>query len=79
MRDYLMLIDGEMTAGDGNTWIESHNPATLAPLGRVPDASASDVDRAVQAAAEAQLDWARLSVWERAGVLRRLAGGIRDR
>ena len=79
MRDYLMLIDGELTAGDGNAWIESHNPATLAPLGRVPDASASDVDRAVLAAAEAQLDWARLSVWERAGVLRRLAGGIRAR
>lgn len=71
MRDYLMLIDGEMTAGDCSTWIESHNPATLAPLGRVPDASASDVDRAVQVAAEAQLDWARLSVWERAGVLDR--------
>ena len=79
MRDYLMLIAGEMTAGDGGRWIESHNPANLQMLGRVPDATASDCDRAVVAAAEAQRDWSQISVWERAGVLRRLAGAIRAR
>jgi aldehyde dehydrogenase (NAD+)/betaine-aldehyde dehydrogenase len=39
-----MLIDGEMTAGDGGTngqWIESHDPATLEPTGRVPAATAA--------------------------------------
>jgi betaine-aldehyde dehydrogenase len=77
--DYLMLIDGEMTAGNGGVWIDSHDPATLALLGRVPDASAADVEAAVKAAADAQLDWAGISVWERAGVLRRLAGSIRAR
>ncbi len=79
MRDHLMLIDGEMTAGDGNAWIESLNPANLEPLGRVPDATVTDVNRAVAAAHEAQKDWSRISVWERAGVLRRLAGAIRAR
>lgn len=77
--DHLMLIDGEMTAGAGGNWIDSHDPATLALLGRVPDATAADVEAAVKAAGEAQIDWAAISVWERAGVLRRLAGGIRAR
>ncbi len=82
LADGLMLIDGEMTAGDGGTngqWIESHDPATLEPTGRVPAATANDVDRAVKAAAQAQLGWAKKSVWERAAVLRGLAAAIRAR
>lgn len=80
--DGRMLIDGEMTAGDGGAagqWIESHDPATLEPTGRVPAATANDVDRAVKAAAQAQLGWAKKSVWERAAVLRGLAAAIRAR
>ncbi|MFZ9708487.1 MAG: aldehyde dehydrogenase family protein [Steroidobacteraceae bacterium] len=76
------LIDGELTLGQGGAagqWIDSHDPSTLEPLGRVPAASATDVDRAVRAAAQAQADWARRSVFERAGVLRRLAAAIRER
>ena len=77
-----MLIDGEMTIGEGGasgSWIDSHDPATLEPTGRVPAATASDVDRAVRAASAAQRDWAKRSVWERAAVLRALAGAIRAR
>lgn len=78
----MMLIDGELTAGEGGAagqWIESHDPATLAPVGRVPAATAGDVDRAVQAAARAQIAWKGRSVWERAGLLRSLAAAIRAR
>ncbi len=77
-----MLIDGEMTVGEGGAagvWIDSHEPATLEPLGRVPAATARDVDRAVRAAAKAQIDWASRSVWERATALRALASAIRAR
>jgi len=77
-----MLIDGEMTVGAGGAagvWIDSHDPATLEPIGRVPAATASDVDRAVRAAAKAQMDWAARSVWERAAALRALASAIRAR
>jgi len=80
--DGRMLIDGEMTVGDGGAsgqWIESHDPATLEPTGRVPAATATDVDRAVRFAAQAQLAWAKKSVWERAAVLRGLAAAIRAR
>jgi len=82
MLDGRMLIDGEMTVGDGGAsgqWIESHDPATLEPTGRVPAATATDVDRAVRVAAQAQLAWAKKSVWERAAVLRGLAAAIRAR
>lgn len=80
--DGLMLIDGEMTGGEaaaGGQWIESHDPATLEPTGRVPAATAGDVDRAVSAAARAQASWAKKSVWERAQSLRGLAAAIRAR
>lgn len=78
----LHLIEGELTQGEGGAagqWIESHEPATLQPLGRVPAATAADVDRAVRSAAVAQRDWASLSVWERAARLRALAAAIRAR
>lgn len=77
-----MLIDGEMTLGKGGAaglWIDSHDPATLEPIGRVPAATAHDVDRAVRAAAKAQIEWAARSVWERAAALRALASAIRAR
>lgn len=80
--DGLMLIAGAMTAGDGGArdeWISSVNPATGEVIGRVPAATATDVDCAVSAAAQAQRLWAKRSVWERAAALRRLAAGIRQR
>lgn len=76
------LIDGELTLGEGGAadqWIDSHDPATLESLGRVPAASVADVDRAVSAASVAQREWARRSVFERATALRRLAAAIRER
>ncbi|MBM4217457.1 MAG: aldehyde dehydrogenase family protein [Gammaproteobacteria bacterium] len=77
-----MLIDGEMTLGKGGAaglWIDSHDPATVESIGRVPAATAHDVDRAVRAAAKAQIEWAARSVWERATALRALASAIRAR
>ena len=78
----LMLIDGQMTAGDAgerDLWVESVNPATLERTGRVPAATASDVERAVSAAVVAQRAWASRSVWDRAVQLRKLAAAIRER
>jgi acyl-CoA reductase-like NAD-dependent aldehyde dehydrogenase len=72
-----MLIGGELCAA--KPWLESVNPATERPLGRVPAAAAADVDRAVTAAAAAQGDWALRSVWERGAALRKLAAALRDR
>ncbi len=75
----LLLIDGELCAAADGGWLESENPATEQPLGRVACAGVEDVQRAVAAARAAQPAWASRSVWERGALLRGLAAGIRAR
>ena len=77
--DRLMLIDGEMTAGDSGAWISSINPSTERPIGRAPAGSAADVGRAVAAASRAQPGWAALTIWERGAMLRQVAAAFRAR
>lgn len=72
-----MYIGGEFVASESGAWLDTVNPATGEVHGRVPAGTVADVDRAVQAAAQAQRDWAARSVWERAALLRRLADRIR--
>ncbi len=70
-----MLIDGVwVDAEDGNTF-ESVNPATGNPWALIPEATASDVNKAVLAADRAyrQGPWANMSPTERGHCLRRLA------
>jgi acyl-CoA reductase-like NAD-dependent aldehyde dehydrogenase len=71
-RDYLMLIDGEWVGADET--FQCVDPYTTAPWGRVPVATAEDVDRAVRAARRAfdETDWPRRPPQERAAILRRL-------
>lgn len=78
---YQMLIDGAwVDAEDGRTF-ESASPATGESWARVPEATASDVDRAVKAAHAAFTEgpWARATPTERGRHLRRLADLLADR
>lgn len=77
--DRPMLIGGDMVTADSGEWMDSVNPATEEVHGRVPAATVTDVDKAVGAAAAAQLAWAERSVFERGALLRELAGAIRAR
>ena len=75
IQTYKMLIDGVwVDAEDGNTF-ESVNPATGNPWALIPEATASDVNKAVLAADRAyrQGPWANMSPTERGHCLRRLA------
>ena len=74
-----MYIGGEFVASQSGEWMESVNPATAEVHGRVPAATAEDVDLAVQAAKAAQSDWAALHVFERGRLLRELAAAMRAR
>lgn len=74
-----MLIGGEWRAASSGEWITSYSPADESVTGRVPNATAADVDDAVAAAHAAQKAWAAKSVWERGALLRKLAAGIRAR
>ncbi len=77
--DRPMYIGGEFVASDSGEWMDSINPATGEVHGRVPAGTVSDVDRAVKAAAAAQLEWGAKSVWERGVLLRKLADAISAR
>ncbi|EKM0374536.1 aldehyde dehydrogenase [Cronobacter turicensis] len=74
-----MYIDGQFVQWQGETWIDVVNPATEALLSRIPDGTAEDAGRAIDAAARAQENWEALPAIERAGWLRKIAAGIREK
>ena len=74
-----MYIDGQFVVGRGDAWIDVLNPATEALLSRIPDGTADDARRAIEAAERAQPAWEALPAIERAGWLRKIAAGIRQR
>ncbi|WP_184733062.1 aldehyde dehydrogenase [Saccharopolyspora phatthalungensis] len=69
-----MLIAGEPVAAISGKTFESQNPYTARPWAMIPDGGPDDVDAAV-AAARAALDgeWSRMTGFDRAACLRRLA------
>ena len=79
-RDYPMVIDGVPATSGSGRWIEVRSPATRELVGRVPDGTEQDVDRAVAAARTAFRDgrWARMALLQRVAVMNRL-GDLLDR
>ncbi len=73
---YKMLIGGELVPAVEQTWQPLINPATEAIIAEVPQASAVDVNLAVQAASQAFPMWASLSPGERSQYLWQLAQGL---
>ncbi len=55
--EYGNFINGKWTASEGGRTFESHDPATGETIGVVARSSARDVERAVEAAAEAYRHW----------------------
>jgi acyl-CoA reductase-like NAD-dependent aldehyde dehydrogenase len=72
---YRMLIDGAWTAGSGERFFSCVDPFTEQEWGHIPEATAEDVDSAVQAARGAfdQRGWPKTTAAHRAALLRRLA------
>ncbi|KZN24745.1 aldehyde dehydrogenase [Haladaptatus sp. R4] len=64
-----LYIDGEWIDGGDRDEIEVTNPATQEKVTSVPAATEDDVNRAYEAAAEAQADWADLPPSKRVGVV----------
>jgi aldehyde dehydrogenase (NAD+) len=75
-----LFIGGRWVEPSSTEWLVSINPATEHESGRVPAANAEDVDRAVAAARQAfdHGPWPRMSVEERADVLRLAAAYLRE-
>ena len=74
-----ILINGAWTDALSETRREITNPATLKPLGTVPDCGGADVDRAVAAAKAAQHAWWKVPGVEKAKLLREIGARIRAR
>jgi acyl-CoA reductase-like NAD-dependent aldehyde dehydrogenase len=72
-----ILIDGVWVPTRGARIREIRNPATLECIDTVGDASAEDVDAAVQAASRAQRDWWKLPGVEKAKLLHEIATRLR--
>jgi 1-pyrroline dehydrogenase len=70
------LIGGEWVDSSGGETMEVLNPATGEVIAEVPKANAADVDRAVQAAKKALVEWRETTPGERAELLLKLADAI---
>lgn len=74
-----LLIDGEWVAGGGRVTEAIVDPANEEIIGQLPHATAADIDRALAAAERAGRDWAAVSAYDRAKILRRAADLLRER
>ena len=70
---YRHFINGQWVASTGKDFIEVENPATEEIIAQVPNGTADDAERALEAARAAQPAWEALPPVERGTVLRRLA------
>jgi succinate-semialdehyde dehydrogenase/glutarate-semialdehyde dehydrogenase len=74
-----LFIDGEWIDSQGRDTSAVLNPATGTVIGHVPHAREADLDRALQAADRGFAVWRKTSAYDRAKVLRRAAGLLRER
>src|SRR5215475_10975084 len=76
-----LFINGEFVEAHASDALEVLDPSTSEVIGTVPDADATDVDRAVKAARAAFDDgpWKDATAQERGRVLLKLANLVRDR
>lgn len=75
---YRNYVNGQFVDHDGD-WISVLNPSTEEVLAEVPQTPPAEVDAAVAAARAAQPAWAARPAIERAGYLRKLSAGLRER
>ena len=79
LKRYKMFINGEWVNSDTEKIFETLNPENNKPWAVVPEASASDVDRAVKAAQNAfEGEWPKLLPKERARYLRMIGDKLRE-
>jgi succinate-semialdehyde dehydrogenase / glutarate-semialdehyde dehydrogenase len=73
-----LFIDGKWTGGNGRGE-DVINPATEKPLGRLPHASATDLDQALAAAKKGFVIWRATSAYDRSKIMRKAADLLRER
>jgi acyl-CoA reductase-like NAD-dependent aldehyde dehydrogenase len=77
--DLQMFVDGEWVGARSGATVVATSPATGDELGSVPDGDREDARGAIAAARRAAGGWARLSAFDRAALLHRVADVIEGR
>jgi len=79
LKEYKMFINGEWVDSENKKTFESLNPENNEPWALVPEASAKDVDKAVQAAQKAfEGEWPKLFPREKAKYIKAIANQLRE-
>ena len=73
------FIDGKWTASQDNSTYEVINPATEEVLGHASKATPADVERALKSSEQGLQVWKKITPWQRAYILRKIADKIREK
>ncbi|MDR1406133.1 MAG: aldehyde dehydrogenase [Prevotellaceae bacterium] len=79
MKELKMFIDGKFAENTSEKWIDVLNPANEEVTSRMPEGSAEDAKKAIDAAGKAQKNWEKTPAVTRASYLLKMAVGIRKR
>ncbi len=79
MQQHQLYINGTYTDSTGTEWIDIINPSTEETISQIPNGTKEDVDRAVNAAFEAQKSWELLPNIERGKIVRALGDKIAEK
>jgi succinate-semialdehyde dehydrogenase/glutarate-semialdehyde dehydrogenase len=74
-----LFIDGAWTDAEAGAVLEVENPSTGEIVGTVARAGPADLERAAESALRGFASWRKTSSYDRAGILRKAAGLIRER
>ncbi|PKH11312.1 aldehyde dehydrogenase [Planomicrobium sp. MB-3u-38] len=76
MQKHQLYVNGEYIDSTGTEWIDIINPATEEVISQIPKGNEQDVDKAVEAAFQAQQAWELTPNIERGKIVRRLGDEI---
>ncbi|KAA0016982.1 betaine-aldehyde dehydrogenase [Salinicola corii] len=74
-----LYIDGRHTPSSGNQTFDAVNPTNGEVIASVQQATAADVDKAIESAQRAQRQWAAMTGMERARILHKAVALLRER
>ena len=77
-QEYGLFINNQWVNSESGRTIESRNPANGEFITRIPDATAGDIDHAVQAAAQAFESWKKTTVAQRSLALLKIADQLEE-
>ncbi|KIL50236.1 aldehyde dehydrogenase [Jeotgalibacillus alimentarius] len=78
MIKHKLYINGQYTESTGDEWIDIVNPATEEVISQTPKGTEEDVNKAIDAAFEAQKKWEKVPSNERGQIVRKLGDKIKE-